>query len=191
MRHNGNRLKPLLVILALALAACAVESATATTDGTIIAVGPAPVLRIIEVGFAPDFVTLENFSDNTTQLTGRWLCDPPACFQLPELDVEAGATVRIALGSDDGAEEAIISDTGLGPLARGDGELGLYASSDTGDPAAVQDYVEWGTTPHEGTTGAVAAGLWREGSYAPSGDAAIRIFVDPGTGLWLWESSDS
>jgi hypothetical protein len=191
LRHDDNRTKPWFAILGLVLASCAAGSATETTSGTIVSTGPAPVLHIIEVGFAPDFVTLENYSDTTAGLGGRWLCDPPACFRLPELDVEAGATVRIALRSDDGVEDAVISNTGLGPLTRGNGELGLYASEDTGDLGAVQDYVEWGATPHQGTTSAVAAGLWREGSYAPSGDTAIRIFVDLETGLWLWDGSES
>jgi hypothetical protein len=182
-------MKPLLVILALTLASCAAGSTTGTTQGA--EPGPAPVFQIIEVGFAPDFVTVENFSDTTAPLAGRWLCDPPTCFELPEFDVDAGASVRIALGTDEGVEAAVIAETGLDPLTPEDGELGLYASSDTGDPRAVQDYVEWGATPHDGTTTAIAAGLWREDSFAPSGETAIRIFVTPETGLWLWDSSDS
>ncbi len=63
----------------------------------------------------------------------------------------------------------------------------LYGAPDPKDPAALEAYLEWGSTPHEGTAAAVASGRWRDGSYAPAGENAARLFVDLGTGLWLWE----
>ena len=51
-------------------------------------------------------------------------------------------------------------------------------------------YLQWGSTPHQLTDLAIKAGLWVEHAWAPSGPSAIRIFVDPNTGLWLWDSSE-
>lgn len=189
MRIITPRLLAVLVV-SLAIVGCSNADESDTTGGTSTGAAhppsSAPVLRIVEVRFTPDLVVLQNFSTVPAELGGRWLCDPPACAGLPSMVVEAGALLEIALG--DGSADADIGLQGLlGPLAPGNGELGLYSAPGPEGPAALEAYLEWGSTPHEGTAAAVASGRWPEGSYAPAGENAARLFVDPGTGLWLWE----
>jgi hypothetical protein len=131
---------------------------------------------ISEVGFGDNgYVTLTNVTGVAASLAGLYVCVPPDCFALPDADVKAETKALVAMGDGAGLKNVVASDGGL-TLAAESGEVGLYASDDVSSAQDVRAYVEWGSTPHEGTQTAVDAGLWLEGSYVNSSADATRIY---------------
>jgi hypothetical protein len=144
---------------------------------------------IDEIVLDPDgYVALNNFTDVPVTLDGLHLCQAADCFALPDEAVAPGATAYIATGESPDVDGVVITGATIGVLAPPDGELALYVS-DPSDPERIITYMEWGSTPHERTEEAVTAGLWPEGSFAPSGDNAVRLYRDPDSGLWLWDAA--
>lgn len=143
---------------------------------------------IIEVGLGPQgYVTLNNFTDVPVSLGGLYLCQGSDCFALPDQVVEAGQTVRVAVGNGQGLENVVATNATLGELRPADGEIAIFASEDTDDPQMLLNYLEWGSTPHELTEMAISQGLWLEGSYAPSGPNGTRLYRLEESGWWVWE----
>lgn len=143
---------------------------------------------IHEVGLGPNgFVALTNFTDVPTSLAGLYLCQGSECFELPEAVVDAGQTVRIAVGDGTGLERVVATRATLGELRPSDGEIALLASPELDDPQAMLLFFQWGSTPHDLTQTAIDAGLWLEGGYGPSSENATRLFKVAETGLWLFE----
>lgn len=141
---------------------------------------------ISEIGLgAAGWVTLRNFTDQPARLDGLRLCQGSGCIELAEGAVPAGAVVRVATGSRDQLPDAVMHDVDL-DLRPSDGEIGLYASEVTEDESSIRAYVEWGSTPHELTSTAVQAGLWRDGSFAPSSPEASRLYLLE-SGLWVFD----
>jgi hypothetical protein len=144
---------------------------------------------IEEVVLDPDgYVALNNFTDVPVTLDGLHLCQGADCFALPDEAVASGATAYIATGESPDVDGVVITGATIGVLAPSDGELALYVV-DPSDPERIIRYLEWGSTPHERTDQAVAASLWSEGSFAPSGDNAVRLYRDADSGLWLWDAA--
>ena len=108
-------------------------------------------------------------------------------ISLPDAVVAAGETVRVAAGDGEGLDDVVASGATFGELRRPDGEMALFNSQATDDPAALMLYVQWGSTPHELTDLAIGRGLWLEGSFAPSGENASRLWRIEESGLWVWE----
>jgi hypothetical protein len=143
---------------------------------------------INEIGLGPDgYVSLTNFTDVPVTLAGLVLCQMPNYFELPDVAVEPGQTVRVAVGDGAGLENVVATNATLGELAPADGEIALYTSRDFEDPAAMIVYLEWGSTPHGRSAVAVEAGLWIEDSFAPTSPTATRLFRVEESGLWLFE----
>jgi len=141
---------------------------------------------IDEVGLgAEGYVTLRNFTGVSASLAGLYLCEAPDCAALPDIEVEAGATALMAMGEGSGLADPVATKVGL-DLQPSGGEVGLYASDKTGEAGDIRAYIDWGSTPHEGTATAIEAGLWLEGSYVPSSASAARIFRSD-TGAWVAE----
>ena len=141
---------------------------------------------ISEVGLGDNgWVTLTNFTDQPANIGGAFVCQASACVDLPDAVVEPGRSVRVGVGTGEGLGDLLIREAPL-DLAASDGEVAIYASGDPANGQAIRAYLEWGSTPHALTPDAVAAGLWLDGSYAPSGPGATRLFQDE-NGLWLWE----
>jgi len=147
---------------------------------------------INEVGLGPDgYVALTNFTDVPVTLAGLFLCQRPDYIELPDEEVAPGETVLVALGDGSGLDGRVVAtNVGLGELRPSDGEIGLYTSNDFGNPVAMIEYLEWGSTPHGRTDVAVAAGLWPEGSFAPTAETATRLFRVEESGLWLFEPNE-
>ncbi|OGO28381.1 MAG: hypothetical protein A2136_08055 [Chloroflexi bacterium RBG_16_54_11] len=133
------------------------------------------------------YVALTNCTDVPATLLGLYLCQGAVCFELPDVVVAAGATVRIATGDGAGLEHVVATHATLGELRPADGEIALAASAQPDDPQSLFLYFQWGSTPHELTRNAVKAGLWVQGGYGPSSQNATRLFKDEKTGLWLFE----
>jgi hypothetical protein len=143
---------------------------------------------INEVGLGPNgFVALTNFTDSPASLAGLYLCQGSECFELPQAVVDAGKTVRIAVGDGAGHEGVVATRATLGELRPSDGEIALLASPKPDDPQAMLVYFQWGSTPHDLTQTAIDAGLWLEGGYGPSSENASRLFKVAESGLWLFE----
>lgn len=146
---------------------------------------------IQEVGVGDiSYVSLTNFTDVSVTTAGLILVLDGENIELPDVAVEAGATGRIALGDGAGLENVIMTAEDLGPLRPAEGEIALYTADDFSDPAAMINYFEWGSTPHERTDVAIEAGLWLEGSYAPTSPTATRLYRVEETGLWLFEPNN-
>lgn len=170
----------------------ATDSATTPTlphvSSEKVSSGTGSFFAINEVGLGPNgFVALTNFTDIPASLAGLYLCQGSACFELLDVVVAAGETVRVAVGDGAGLEGVVATHATLGELRPSDGEIALYASKELDNPQAMLVYFQWGSTPHDLTRTAIDAGLWVEGGYGPSSRNATRLFKVADTGLWLFE----
>ncbi len=201
------RTSVILVLVAIVGAACsgsndADPGTTTAVAPTIIAsettipvqtqpIGASSFFAIDEVGLGPDgYISLTNFTDVPVTLAGLFLCQRPNYVELPDAVVEPGSTVRVAVGDGNGLENVVMTNAALGILSPSDGEIALYTSRDFENPAAIIEYLEWGSTPHGRTSVAIEAGLWPEGSYAPTAETATRLFRVEESGLWLFEPNE-
>ena len=184
-----------LVTLTLMLAGCGDSDSDGTPAATTtpgVAGSPQPAdaatyfFDIEELGLGPGgYVALRNYTDVAGTLGGLFLCQPPRCFHLPDVEVAAGELAVVAISEDSDLDDVVATWPDLA-LTPSDGEIALYASEDVNDPGEIRDYLQWGSTPHEGTATAVDAGLWQETGFAPSSEKATRIFHDEG-GWWKFD----
>jgi hypothetical protein len=150
--------------------------------------GSGSLFAIEEVGVGPaGYVALTNFTDQPASLGGLFLCQGAKCFALPDVAVAPKATVRVASGDGAGLDGVVATGATIGELRPSDGEVALYASPTVKDPKAMLVYLEWGSTPHDNTQAAIDAGLWINGSFAPTSNNATRLFRNEG-GLWLFDA---
>lgn len=189
-------------VLILVLAACSSSDdaeSTTSVDGSNTIAGSSDVQRqpensssffsIEEVLLGSNgYVALNNFTGVPVTLDGLYLCQGGDCFSLPDEIIQPGGTMYVAVGSAPEVDGPVITDATIGDLAPSDGELALYVTDPT-DSERIIMYLEWGSTPHERTDAAIAAGIWLEGSHAPSGDNAVRLYRNPDSGLWLWDAA--
>jgi hypothetical protein len=142
--------------------------------------------EISEVGLGESgYVVLTNYTDTPAKLTGLYLCQPPDCVELPDTEVPAEGHALVTPGDGEGLDDVVVTDAAL-VLSPPDGEVALFAGGDVEDASKIRSYLQWGSTPHEGTAVAIEAGLWIEGSYAPTAESATRLFRND-SGLWLFE----
>lgn len=162
--------------------------ADATSKPATVSGATGSFFAIHEVGLGPEgYVSLTNFTGVPVTTAGLYLCQGADCFALPDAEVSAGETVRVAVGDGSGLEGVIATEAAVGELRPSDGEIAIYASQEYDDPEALLVYLQWGSTPHDLTSVAVEAGLWREASYAPSSANATRLYRVEESGLWLFE----
>jgi hypothetical protein len=195
-----NRTIALLMGSLMLLSACnaSVDSPSPTTTPSSALASPRPgsdandvtnYFSIEEVGLGPNgYVTLLNYTDVPASLDTLLLCQPAGCVDLPDVVVEPGEVARIAVGDGEGLEKVVMTGARLA-LTPADGEIAIYHADDLRNPDEVRHYIQWGSTPHELTMVAVAAGLWREDGFAPSGPSATRLWKRDG-GWWVWDSSE-
>ncbi|HEY4668225.1 MAG TPA: hypothetical protein VIH05_00465 [Tepidiformaceae bacterium] len=200
----------LVVFAALALVACgssdpesptpAGETASATPEASSTAAptaagtatphrGPGVgfYVSIEEVGLGPNgYVTIKNFTETAINIGDLYICQPPRCTRLPEAVMQPGTVGRIAVGDGAGIENVVAKNVPL-QLAPSDGEVAIFGSEKVDDPAAIRAYFEWGATPHAATAVAIKAALWVEGSFAPTGERATRLYRTEAN-LWVWDS---
>lgn len=185
----------ILVALAIA-AACGGPDDDATTPAATtvppITGSPQPAdaatyfFAIEEVGLGKNgYVVLRNFTDVPATMGGLYICQPPKCFHLPDVEVAPGEAALVAVREDNAREGVVATWTDL-DLTPSDGEVALYASEDAENPEEIRAYLQWGSTPHDGTGTAVDAGLWSETGFAPSSANATRLFHDEG-GWWKFD----
>jgi hypothetical protein len=117
-------------------------------------------------------VELKNLGATTVDVSTYWLCDFPAYTRLDNasITVETGSLLLTA--------GAIVEVSGFDFIDSADGELGLYSSSAFSSSAAIVDYIEWGSTGHQRSSVAVAAGTWTAGDFIPAFDNSLSIQFD-------------
>jgi hypothetical protein len=130
-----------------------------TTSSTIVTGNARFVIGSVVFGESGT-IEIGNLGPDAGDLTGFWIAVHPLYLEIPSTIIAPGKaiTVSIAEGAD---PELVIPAAGLLPaLKSGSGEIGLYSSGDFGDPDAMVDYVEWGSTGHVRSSVAIEAGLW-------------------------------
>lgn len=111
-------------------------------------------VRIAKLDPATNTVTLKNYGASNVPISGYWFCNYPAYAQVSSM---TGVT------SLDGGEEVTIT-SGVN-FNVGDGEFGLYNSSNFGSSTAMEDYLQWGNAGHVRESVAVAKGIWTAGTF--------------------------
>lgn len=150
--------------------------------------GQASFFEIEEVRFGDEeAVVLRNVTGIEASTDRLHLCHGDECSALPDTVVPAGEQVVVTSADPGEADGVVVGGVDLGGLEPVDGEVAVYVS-DPDDPELMINYLEWGSTPHSRAGDAIDRGLWLEGSFAPSGETATRLYKDADSGLWLWES---
>ena len=168
----------LLVATVLVISACASPAATTTTTDVAGPAEPEPgettttssTLPIVSVDatFAisrlvfgeEGRIELINTGPQTGNISGHWVAIHPFYLELPSLIVEVGHAVVIGLDADT-LQDGWVDGVGFLPaLAAVGGEVALYTTGTFGDPDAIVDYVEWGSSGHRRSAIAIAAGIW-------------------------------
>ena len=167
-----------------------VEASSANADGVQRQPeGQASFFEFEEVLFGDgEAVVLRNVNEIDVSTDRLHLCQGDECSALPDTVVPGGERVVLASGDPTEDNGVVIAGVDVGELDPPDGELVIYVS-EPGDPERMVNYLEWGSTPHDRTEDAIERGLWLEGSFAPSGEDATRLYKDPDSGLWLWEAA--
>ncbi len=115
-------------------------------------------------------VELKNLGTSTVDVSGYWLCDFPSYRQMSNLNVVSG-NLNMPANSF-----LVVDDFNF--IDSADGELGLYTTNSFSSSTALIDYIEWGSTGHQRSGVAVAAGIWTTGSFIPAFDDALSIQYD-------------
>jgi len=156
-----------LLVFALVAAACSGSGddvATTTPDVTSSTMVTGNARFVIGSVVFGESGTIEigNLGPDAGDLTGFWVAIHPYYLEIPSTIIAPGKAIIVSIA--EGADpELVIPAAGLLPaLKNGSGEIGLYSSGGFGDPDAMVDYVEWGTTGHIRSNVAIEAGLWPE-----------------------------
>ena len=91
-------------------------------------------------------IEVGNLGPDAGDLTGHWLAVDPFYLELPSTVLAAGKSVVVSMDVDADPDLVVTAAGLLPPLNATSGEVGLYTSGDFGDPAAMVDYLVWGST---------------------------------------------
>ena len=105
-------------------------------------------------------IEFKNTGSSTVNVASYYFCQSPAYNQIGAMNILCGS-LEVPAGG-------FITINSFGVLNGADGEFGLYTSTAWSDPNAIVDYVEWGSSGHERSSVAVAAGIWSSGDFVPS-----------------------
>ncbi|MDJ0923563.1 MAG: hypothetical protein QNJ77_03295, partial [Acidimicrobiia bacterium] len=170
----------------------ALETSTTTTTAAT-ASDARFALTMVSLG---DFaqVVVQNVGSGPGSLAGYWLCQRPAYYEFPDVELQPGEAAAVSLGGDffsppPGAI-AIEGTANIGAFDPASGEVGLYRSGSFDDPTAIVSYVEWGSSGHGRSATAVAAEIWTEGGFVTTSSetGAILATVIPPSEPGHWTS---
>ncbi len=119
----------------------------------------APIIVINEINVSTE-IELKNIGLAPQDLSGWWLCDFPSYVLMDDLIIVCGDDLILDPG------EILVVQSGI-LLSSDDGEMGLYSDDSFGSSNSIVDYVEWGSTGHQRSSVAVAAGIWTTGDFVP------------------------
>ncbi len=162
-------------------------TATEPTSTTIVTGNARLIIGSVVFG---DQTTIEvgNLGPDAGHLTGIWLAIDPYYLELPSTVLAPGSALIVSVAEDADPKLVVPAAGLLPPLASASGEIGLYRSGDFGNPDAMIDYVQWGSTKHARTSVAVAAGLWPEEETISIDGSATGLTVgdreEPGPSGW-------
>lgn len=164
-----------------------------TTDVPADSSGATFAISMISLGELGQ-VVVQNVGSEAGSLAGFWLCQRPAYYEFPDVELAPGESAAVSVGGDifvppPGAI-AIEGVAGIGPFAPTDGEVGLYLDDAFGNPDAIVSYVEWGRSGHGRSETAVSAQIWPDGGFVETSEAtgAILATVIPPTEPAHWTS---
>ncbi len=158
-----------------------------TTSSTIVTGNARFVIGSVVFGESAT-IEIGNRGPDAGDLTGFWIAIHPFYLEIPSTIIAPGKAIIVSIA--EGADpDLVIPAAGLlPPLKSGSGEIGLYSSGGFGDPDAMVDYVEWGSTGHVRSSVAIAAGLWPEDQAIVIDGAATGLTADdrsePGPQGW-------
>jgi len=115
-------------------------------------------------------VELKNVGTSMTNVGSYWLCDFPAYQQISNSTIECGNMMMQP------GDLLVVND--FNTIDAADGEMGLYTVPSYSDPNAIIDYVEWGSTGHQRSSVAVAAGIWTTGDFVAAFGAGESLEYD-------------
>ena len=137
------------------------------------------VISSVSFGTAA-MVVLTNVGSETGNLAGHFICQRPNYWAIPDIEVPAGQSVAIGAGGS-----VLIPPPGaltlddqarIGQLSAGGGEVALYDSNSFGSSGSILSYVEWGTSGHQRSSVAIAAGIWPAGGFvATTADSSVIL----------------
>ena len=131
-----------------------------TTTQPVVSVDATFALGTVVFG-EQGWIEVVNTGSQAGNVHGYWIAVHPFYLELPSAIVEVGQRISVSLEEE--GTGALVHAAGLLPtLEASDGEVGLYATGNFGDPTAIVDYVEWGGGGHFRSTVALAAGIWDE-----------------------------
>lgn len=113
-------------------------------------------------------VELKNIGTETIDVSGWFLCSFPAYSALGSLTLEGGD-----LNMEPGEIIYVIGH----PMSADD-ELGLYNMPSYSSSAAIEDYVEWGSSPHQRASVAQGAGIWTVGNFLATPENGVAYAYD-------------
>lgn len=133
-------------------------------------------------------IEVGNLGPDAGDLTGFWIAIHPSYLELPSTILAPGKALIVSF-AEDADPDLVIPAAGLLPtLKSSSGEIGLYSGGDFGDPGAMVDYVEWGSTGHTRSNVAIAARLWPEDQAIVTDGSTTGLTADdrsePGPQGW-------
>lgn len=169
----------LLFTLLLIVAACGGDDDAEGGD-TGAPAGDGAQFAITEVVFGDAAsVTITNVGEGSGSLEGHFLCQRPSYDELGAIELDAGESATLVAGDD----------FSIGSLSAGDGEIGLYTSSNFSSSEDIVAYVEWGRDGHGRSDVAQAAGVWSGFVATDDSTASITTNTDPATEAGHWDSA--
>lgn len=158
-----------------------------TTSSTIVTGNARFVIGSVVFGESGT-IEIGNLGPDAGDLTGFWIAIHPFYLEIPSTIIAPGKAIIVSI-AEEADTELVIPAAGLLPaLKSGSGEIGLYSSGGFGDPDAMVDYVEWGSTGHVRSSVAIAAGLWPENQAIVIDGTATGLTADdrsePGPQGW-------
>lgn len=128
-------------------------------------------------------VVVQNVGNEAGSLAGYWLCQRPAYWEFPDVELQPGEFAAVSVpGRDDifsppSGAIAIEEIASIGPLRPTSGEVGLYSSGDFGSADALVSYIEWGDGGHGRSETAVSAGVWSDGGFVETSEGTGAILA--------------
>jgi len=164
-------------------------TSAATTEASTDSSGVKVALTIVSLGDLGQ-VVVQNVGSEAGSLGGYWLCQRPAYYEFPDVELQPGETAAVSIGGDVFAPPpgaiAIDGIAEIGPFDPANGEVGLYRFDAFDDPDAIVSYVEWGSSGHGRSATAVSAGIWPDGGFVETSEVTGAILAtsipptDPG-----------
>ena len=153
------------------------EGGEETTTSTTVVTGDAQfVIGDVVFGEAGS-IAVGNLGPDAGDLTGYWVAVHPYYLELPSTVLAAGTSIVVSVDPVADPELVVTAFELLPPLRPASGEIGLYASGAFANPAAMVDYVSWGSTNQVRYPTAVAAGLWPEDEVIVTESSTSKLVI--------------